>query len=459
MKAFSLIALALSVVQGAPYLRPRPVGDLELIPATWNSDSDEPAAEQVQVRLVSQTSRSWTVQLQYLQSSSFDKQETRCSCNVQGRDIEGSGFSRTYSTLQRDHGNYNRNSDLYTSPYVHHCDQELPGESFAICTVQGGDKPVAKFWTPPMRGIKGTSFKFAVVADVGQTKYANATMHGALKWIRENNVSTLLFAGDISYADGEQERWESFGRLAQPLLSSVPTIFAPGNHELSLSESYVAYNHRYSVRHRELWFGESRGPVHFITLNSYSRSEPGSAQYRWLENELRSIDRDSTPWVVAQFHAPWFCSNPSHKGESNSMRDSMEPLFVKYNVDLVLSGHVHAYERSLPMRHGKLAECGQVYIVVGDGGNREEASLFDSKKKIPDWSAFRQSSFGFGSLEVIDENKSKWTWHRNPHDFDHFPDQPITPAQSFSEQDIAIIDRTGCRTNLLPKRHSSSVTL
>lgn len=49
----------------------------------------------------------------------------------------------------------------------------------------------------------------------------------------------------------------------------------------------------------------------------------------------------------------------------------MEPLLASYGVDLVFSGHVHAYERSVPVFDNRPAECAPVHIVIGDGGNRE----------------------------------------------------------------------------------------
>lgn len=82
-------------------------------------------------------------------------------------------------------------------------------------------------------------------------------------------------------------------------------------------------------------------------LGSYTDFEPGSEQYQWLENNLKKIDRKTTPWVVAVVHAPWYNSNEAHQGEKESvkMKESMETLLYKARVDLVFAGHVHAYER------------------------------------------------------------------------------------------------------------------
>ncbi|GBG25126.1 Purple acid phosphatase [Hondaea fermentalgiana] len=394
----------------------------------------------------------------YATNSSEAPTETSCLCSSAKNNsnrAHGSGRAITYSNLISSTADYNLRSGIYTSPYLHRCAVQVDVDTEYICNV-GGRENAAHFITPPAAGKyprvdpdqSDGIFSFAVIADGGQTRYSNATYHGALSWLRAKRASTLLYAGDLAYSDGEPLRWDSFGRLAEPLLSSVVTMWAPGNHELSAQEAYGGYLDRYGSTARELWFAERRGPVHFLSLCSYCRTEPGSAQFRWLELELEraSQGRDKTPWIIVQFHAPFYCSNPSHHEKAKPMRTGMEPLFVEHHVDLVISGHVHAYERTTPMQYGRPSTCGPTYVVVGDGGNREKASPFLRIGALaPSWSAFRQSSFGFASMEIQNATHANWTWHRNPHDFDHFPEQPITPLGSFAREDAVVMDRTDCR--------------
>jgi hypothetical protein len=46
------------------------------------------------------------------------------------------------------------------------------------------------------------------------------------------NASITLIAGDLSYADGFQPYWDSWGRMAEGLLSSRPFMAAPGSNFL-----------------------------------------------------------------------------------------------------------------------------------------------------------------------------------------------------------------------------------
>ena len=118
------------------------------------------------------------------------------------------------------------------------------------------------------------------------------------------------------------------------------------------------------------YWGREVGPLHIIALNSYTDSKNSSFQYRWLEDYLdKKVNRDRTPWVMVMAHAALYCSNTVHWKEAERMRVSMEPLLYSYGVDIVLSGHVHAYERTTAVYLEETNECGMSHLVLGDGGN------------------------------------------------------------------------------------------
>ena len=57
-------------------------------------------------------------------------------------------------------------------------------------------------------------------------------------------------------------------------------------------------------------------------------------------------------------------------------------------------------------------DCGPVHIVIGDGGNREGlADSYDEPQ--PEWSAFREASYGSGTLDLLNTTHALWRWHRN----------------------------------------------
>ena len=101
-----------------------------------------------------------------------------------------------------------------------------------------------------------------------------------------------------------------------------------------------------------------------------------------------------------QFHVPMYCTNVGHYMEGEIFRRQYEPLLYKYGVDIVMNGHVHAYERSFPVYNNTVDPCGITHLVLGDGGNYENAYV---PWIVPQksWSAFREASFGVASLNVM----------------------------------------------------------
>eukprot|EP00252_Welwitschia_mirabilis_P006242 TRINITY_DN17067_c0_g2_i2.p2 TRINITY_DN17067_c0_g2~~TRINITY_DN17067_c0_g2_i2.p2 ORF type:complete len:162 (-),score=28.76 TRINITY_DN17067_c0_g2_i2:63-548(-) len=122
-------------------------------------------------------------------------------------------------------------------------------------------------------------------------------------------------------------------------------------------------------------------------------------------------------------HVPLYSSNSFHYMEGESMRVVFEKWFIKYKVDIIFAGHVHAYERSYRFSNVKYnitnRECkaiqdgsAPIYITVGDGGNIEGlASRF--KEPQPSYSAFREASYGHAMLEIKNSSHAFLYWNRN----------------------------------------------
>jgi hypothetical protein len=112
------------------------------------------------------------------------------------------------------------------------------------------------------------------------------------------------------------------------------------------------------------------------------------------------------------FHAPWYNSNRGHYKEADRMRKALERTLFDAGVDLVLNGHVHAYERTHPVYDNAVNQCGPVHIVVGDGGNYEGPYGNSWIEPQPAFSKFREGSFGAGSLVIHNATHATWEWRR-----------------------------------------------
>jgi len=272
-----------------------------------------------------------------------------------------------------------------------------------------------EFTALPATGATDPSkpLRIAFMADVGVTNVSASVMHD----VQQLTPDFLVIAGDYSYADGWSERWDTFGQLMEPLMAKVPHLGVPGNHEIAEGRyNGRDWEMRYPVPYNSdspFWYSYRVGPVHMIGLaGSYAVTEAGSPQYEFLKDELEAVDRTQTPWVVVVFHTPWYNSNSNHYLEGNQAQMDMEPLLYKHGVDLVVNGHVHAYERSHPVFNYTVDPCGVTHLVVGDGGNYEGPSL-PWKDPQPSWSAFREASFGAGVLTVLNSTHASWQWRRS----------------------------------------------
>ena len=291
---------------------------------------------------------------------------------------------------------------------------------------------------------------FTVVGDLGQTIDSKYTIDHMLK---QQYSNMILHVGDLSYADCNQTLWDSYGELIEPLASKKAWMVAPGNHEIEFTnaqEPYRAFEERYKMPHIKppeygpitippkladddyhlpyccssvyqsgYDYGNSfyyfqTGMSHIIFLNAYTYTNLESNQYKWLESNLQLVNRKVTPWVIVAIHCPWYSSNMDHYEEKQTveMRKYMEPLFYKYNVNIVFSGHVHAYERSHPVYLNNTNSKAPIYITIGDGGNLEGHARRYYEQPI--WSAYRNGTdYGYGTLEIINLNKAQWKWYRN----------------------------------------------
>ncbi len=85
--------------------------------------------------------------------------------------------------------------------------------------------------------------------------------------------------------------------------------------------------------------------------NSYVRGYSGGAQKAWLEQELRRTRRsNSIDWIVVCMHQVAMSTANNFNGADLGVRQEWLPLFDEYGVDLVVMGHEHHYERTLPVR-------------------------------------------------------------------------------------------------------------
>lgn len=287
-------------------------------------------------------------------------------------------------------------------------------------------------------GITQKPLYFHIVGDIGQTENSENTLqelfNQQLKFDQDKDqlYGGALIAGDLSYANGDEPLWDSFMNLKQFASTSIPMATTVGNHEWFDSKNYdfKAYLSRYYNPNvngkRELYYSMDIGLVHWVLVSGYcqemksTKTQPcladGSPQKTWLVQDLSSVDRSVTPWVFVIFHEPYYNSNTAHNMQTEGVpiQEALESTLNKYKVDLAFSGHVHAYERTCRVYNFSCVENADApyYITIGDGGNKEGLAS-DWIDPQPSWSMFRQASYGYGQLTVVNNTHTQWQWYQN----------------------------------------------
>jgi Calcineurin-like phosphoesterase len=96
--------------------------------------------------------------------------------------------------------------------------------------------------------------------------------------------------------------------------------------------------------------------VHFISLSTEHPFEKGSKQYEFIKSDLEKTSKNpDIDWIVVHQHKPFY-STHVNRGNSEQLRDTFLPLYEKYGVDLVISGHNQYYERTYPILYNKEIE-------------------------------------------------------------------------------------------------------
>jgi hypothetical protein len=117
---------------------------------------------------------------------------------------------------------------------------------------------------------------------------------------------------------------------------------------------------------------------------------------------------DAANWTIVYSHRPFYCSNTRGndilKGNA-VLQKALEEVLLTNHVDMVVSGHVHDYERTLPIRHNNATQqdyshpTAPVYMIDGAGGNRE--GLDRTGAKHQSWSrAYNGVDVSFGVVTV-----------------------------------------------------------
>jgi acid phosphatase type 7 len=200
-----------------------------------------------------------------------------------------------------------------------------------------------------------------------------------------------LFTGDFVSLGNNLAEWAGFFDGASPVVQDRPLVPVHGNHEL-FAEAYFA---QVAAPGNEEWFSMDLGPVHLAVLNDSRGGDDLEEQAAWLDADLAAAE---SPFLVVSHHYPPYSSG--NHGSNVTIRSQLAPIFDAHGVQLVINGHDHGYERTLPLRDDQVQDepgTGTVYVVSGGAG----APLYGFDG---DWfTAHTESAFHYCLFEVTQD--------------------------------------------------------
>lgn len=215
--------------------------------------------------------------------------------------------------------------------------------------------------------VKGESpFCFAIYGDNRTYSEVHERITNA---IAEKRPDIVLNTGDVVHSGRLYEGWgREFFEPAKELFKNTPFYIAIGNHE---GDSHWFYDF-VSYPEPENYYSFDYGNAHLTVIDSTRDYQPGTTQYKWLEEDLKSA---GNTWKFVLFHHPPYSSFPGYsgRGTEDKKRRVLCAAFERYNVDVVFNGHVHSYERTYPLLNNRVEkleyrDSAVIYIVTGGGG-------------------------------------------------------------------------------------------
>jgi acid phosphatase type 7 len=249
----------------------------------------------------------------------------------------------------------------------------------------GGSGPVRWFRTMPMDAKE--PIRFIAGGDIRhQRDWMENTARGAMRYDPE----FVLVGGDLAYADGREDRadrWIEFFEVTRDAFVThegrvVPMIASIGNHEVRGGYSYNSErfdnSDAWREEHAPYFYTFFAFPGHpgygvldvgdylsMLVLDTDHSTPIAGAQTEWLAERL--AQRRNVPHVFPIYHVPGYPSVRPFEGDPviERVREHWVPLFERHGVRIAFENHDHAYKRTVPLREGRAASDGVVYM--GDG--------------------------------------------------------------------------------------------
>jgi acid phosphatase type 7 len=260
-------------------------------------------------------------------------------------------------------------------------------------TYQVGGGPAGQdVWSAPQTFTTLPASGTIVVGVSGDARDSASIFQLLQERMRDAAVSMQIFSGDLILIDVDESLYASwltaawtdpsnpsaFLTLGQELILPVA-----GNHEDSSPQFYGNFSLPGDGPYAESFYSVDIGPAHVVMLDDQQLAydtpvDEAQAALSFIDADLTAAEqnRANVPFLLAVHHRSEF-GNGSDSGTADviAVRNALNPLWDKHKVDLVINGHEHDYERTLPITGPPVAPVvqasttsGTTYAICGGAG-------------------------------------------------------------------------------------------
>ncbi len=218
----------------------------------------------------------------------------------------------------------------------------------------------------------GEAIAFTIIGDTQNNPGVTAKIAEHVYALRPD---FQIHVGDIVGKGSDKREWtEEFFKPSHTLMSRICVYPAIGNHE---EDTHWFYDY-FALPNPENYYAFKYGDAEVFMVDTNKPILPGTPQYQWLE---KALGESKALWKFVCHHHPIYSSDNDDHGDTyrgpstwgGMQHRPLAALYEKHNVDIVFNGHIHLYERTHPIRGGKVDPTGVRYITTGGSGGGLEA--------------------------------------------------------------------------------------
>ena len=242
-------------------------------------------------------------------------------------------------------------------------------------------------FTAELRGLKpGTTYEYQVAPNTdwsGNSTFSTAAVDDQFSFIwfgdthyspkfgelfnaaekAHSDAAFYSIAGDLVSDGLYRNQWDDLLAYSKDVICRKPLMSVPGNHDNRLGLGAKTYREEFSYPkngpdgvEKEQTYAFTYKNALFLMIDATS---PMDIQTPWIEEQLA---KTTATWKFAMFHFPPY----NWEEPYFNIQKAWVPIFDKYHVDMVMSGHIHYYMRSKPMKGGQVVpnyNDGTAYVI------------------------------------------------------------------------------------------------